>query len=136
MTDAGPLSARLEALQRADKAIADAARGRDLVALLEAIQARTPVAAAVLETIALEDQDLSSRMAAAAVRPGGGSRFAERLIHRDREVEALARQIETRTHEYHRLLRQLEDENSRLKRLVADLTLDKHMLAEALRKNA
>jgi putative transposase len=35
-----------------------------------------------------------------------------------------------------RRLRQLEEENSRLKRLVADLTLDKHMLAEALRKNA
>src|SRR5215467_5594145 len=33
-----------------------------------------------------------------------------------------------------RRLRQLEDENARLKRLVADLTLDKHMLAEALRK--
>jgi putative transposase len=35
-----------------------------------------------------------------------------------------------------RRLRQLEDENARLKRVVADLTLDKHMLAEALRKNA
>ena len=35
-----------------------------------------------------------------------------------------------------RRLRQLEDENARLKRLVADLTLDKHMLAEALGKNA
>ena len=34
-----------------------------------------------------------------------------------------------------RRLRQLEEENTRLKRLVADLTLDKHMLAEALRKN-
>ncbi len=34
-----------------------------------------------------------------------------------------------------RRLRQLEEENSRLKRVVADLTLDKHMLAEALRKN-
>ena len=33
-----------------------------------------------------------------------------------------------------RRVRQLEEENSRLKRLVADLTLDKHMLAEALRK--
>ena len=35
-----------------------------------------------------------------------------------------------------RRVRQLEDENARLKRLVADLTLDKHMLSEALRKNA
>jgi putative transposase len=33
-----------------------------------------------------------------------------------------------------RRLRQLEEENSRLKRLVADLSLDKHMLAEVLRK--
>lgn len=33
-----------------------------------------------------------------------------------------------------RRLRQVEEENSRLKRLVADLSLDKHMLAEALRK--
>ena len=35
-----------------------------------------------------------------------------------------------------RRLRQVEDENGRLKRLVADLTLDKHMLAEALRKKS
>ena len=35
-----------------------------------------------------------------------------------------------------RRLRQLEDETNRLKRLVADLTLDKHMLSEALRKKA
>jgi putative transposase len=35
-----------------------------------------------------------------------------------------------------RRLRQLEDENARLKRVVADLTLDQHMLSEALRKNA
>ena len=33
-----------------------------------------------------------------------------------------------------RRLRQLEEENRRLKRLVADLSLDKHMLSEALRK--
>ena len=33
-----------------------------------------------------------------------------------------------------RRLRSLEEENSRLKRLVADLSLDKHMLSEALRK--
>jgi putative transposase len=35
-----------------------------------------------------------------------------------------------------RRLRQLEEENSRLKRLVADLWLDKHLLSEALRKKA
>lgn len=34
-----------------------------------------------------------------------------------------------------RRMRQLEDENNRLKRLVADLTLDKHILQETLRKN-
>jgi putative transposase len=33
-----------------------------------------------------------------------------------------------------RRMRQLEDENRRLTGLVADLTLDKHMLSEALRK--
>jgi putative transposase len=31
-------------------------------------------------------------------------------------------------------LRQLRDENTRLKRLVADLTLDKHILAEVVRE--
>ena len=34
-----------------------------------------------------------------------------------------------------RKLRSFEDENRRLKQVVADLTLDKHMLSEALRKN-
>ena len=33
-----------------------------------------------------------------------------------------------------RRLRQLEDEHRRLKQLVADLTLDKHMLQEVIRK--
>lgn len=33
-----------------------------------------------------------------------------------------------------RRLRQLEDENSRLKRVVADLTLDKHILQDVIRK--
>lgn len=32
-----------------------------------------------------------------------------------------------------RRLWQLEDENTRLRQVVADLTLDKHMLSEALR---
>jgi putative transposase len=35
-----------------------------------------------------------------------------------------------------RWLRQLKEENSRLKQRVADLTLDKHMLSEALRKKS
>ena len=34
-----------------------------------------------------------------------------------------------------RRIRQLEDENARLKHAVADLTLDKHILQETLRKN-
>ena len=34
-----------------------------------------------------------------------------------------------------RKLRLLEDENARLKRLVADLTLDKHILQEVIAKN-
>ena len=33
-----------------------------------------------------------------------------------------------------RRVKQLEDENRRLRSLVADLTLDKHMLQEVLRK--
>ena len=33
-------------------------------------------------------------------------------------------------------LKQLEDENQRLKSIVADLTLDKQMLQEVLRKKA
>jgi putative transposase len=33
-------------------------------------------------------------------------------------------------------LRQLRDENTRLKRLVADLTLDKHILSEVVRKSS
>ncbi len=35
-----------------------------------------------------------------------------------------------------REMRQLRDENARLKRLVADLTLDKHILSEVLRKKS
>jgi putative transposase len=35
-----------------------------------------------------------------------------------------------------RRLKQLEDENRRLKGLVADLTLDKHILQEVLKKKA
>ncbi len=34
-----------------------------------------------------------------------------------------------------RHVRQLEEENARLKRVVADLSLDKHILQETLRRN-
>ena len=34
-----------------------------------------------------------------------------------------------------RRMKQVEEENRKLKQLVADLSLDKHMLQEALRKN-
>lgn len=34
-----------------------------------------------------------------------------------------------------RKMRQLEEEDARLKRVVADLTLDKHILMETIRKN-
>ena len=34
-----------------------------------------------------------------------------------------------------RKIRMLEEENARLKRVVADLTLDRHILQEVLRKN-
>lgn len=34
-----------------------------------------------------------------------------------------------------RHIRHLEEENTRLKRLVADLTLDKHILQETIRRN-
>jgi len=34
-----------------------------------------------------------------------------------------------------RRLKMLEDENARLKRIVADLTLDKQILQEVVRKN-
>ena len=35
-----------------------------------------------------------------------------------------------------REMHQLRDENARLKRLVADLTLDKHILSEVIRKKS
>jgi putative transposase len=35
-----------------------------------------------------------------------------------------------------RELRQLRDENARLKRLVADLTLDRHVLQEVIKKRS
>jgi len=52
----------------------------------------------------------------------------EQITYALRQVEAGAPVAELRR------LRQLKEENRKLKQLVADLTLDKHMLQEVLRK--
>ena len=84
------------------------------------------------------------------------SRFTdEQIVHALRQVEAglpaveLCRKLGVTEQTFYRWkrkfaglgvaelrrLREVEDENRRLRQLVADLTLDKHMLQEALRKN-
>ena len=84
------------------------------------------------------------------------SRFTdEQIVHALRQVEAgmpaveLCRKLGVTEQTFYRWkrkyaglgvvelrrLKSVEDENRRLKQLVADLTLDKHMLQEALRKN-
>ena len=117
MMPADPLTAALEDLRRADDRIArlastvrgapegTAARAR---AVLDAIETRNRIAAAVLAAIALEDQALNARMAAAGITAADAPRFADHLIRRDRSIETLARLIETRSREFARLARDLE----------------------------
>jgi putative transposase len=75
-------------------------------------------------------------------------REAEVLASQGKEVAAICQALEISSQTYHRWkarygrldgdearrLRELEEENQRLKSIVADLTLDKQMLQEVLRK--
>jgi len=77
-------------------------------------------------------------------------REAEILIHEGASVAVMAKKIGVSGHTYYRWrkeyggmridqahrLKQLEQENSRLKRLVADLSLDNAILKEAVRGNS
>jgi len=76
-------------------------------------------------------------------------REAEVLIAQGQTIEQVARQLEINAQTYYRWrkeygglktdqakkLKSLESENSRLKQLVADLSLDKAMLQEVARGN-
>lgn len=77
-------------------------------------------------------------------------REAEILLHEGAGIAAMAKKIGVSGHTYYRWrkeyggmridqahrLKQLEQENSRLKRLVADLSLDNAILKEAVRGNS
>ena len=124
MMPADPLTAALEDLRRADDRIARlAATGRGAPegtaararAVLDAIETRNRIAAAVLDAIALEDQALNVRMAAAVISAADAPRFADHLIRRDRSIEALARLVETRSREFAALARILEAATDRRK---------------------
>ena len=124
MMPADPLTAALEDLRRADDRIARlAATGRGAPegtaararAVLDAIETRNRIAAAVLDAIALEDQALNARMAAAVISAADAPRLADHLIRRDRSIEALARMVETRSREFAALARILEAATDRRK---------------------
>lgn len=117
MMPAELLAARLEDLQQADDRIAALsgtvrtaeegipARAREV---LDAIEERNRIAAAVLDAIALEDQALNARMASGVVRAGDAPKLADHLIRRDCSIEALARLVEIRSRQFARLARALE----------------------------
>ena len=80
----------------------------------------------------------------------GKLREVELLVHQGHTIREAARRIGVSDHTYYvwreeygsmgveqaRRLKELEKENLRLKRLVADLSLDKDILKEALKGNS
>lgn len=117
MTSPAPLTALLEELTRADTRIANLAgtvrtaeegipsRARTVIT---AIETRNRIAAAVLEAIARDDQALNARLTATAIPAGDAPRLTAHLVHRDREIETLARTIDRRSREFAALARNLE----------------------------
>ncbi|NLX49579.1 MAG: hypothetical protein GXY82_06865 [Methanospirillum sp.] len=107
MTGTDGLLACIGELERVDEAIAEATHRRDTPALLEAIEARAPVAAALLEAIAEDDRRQQARLGAAAARGRETSGLVAWLEDRDRVMEALAGLVDARTREYNRILREI-----------------------------
>jgi hypothetical protein len=106
MTGAGGLLPRIADLERADGAIAEAARRHHPGALVAAIEAREPAAAALLAAIAEDDRRQQARLAAAN-RGRDASELLAWLADRDLVMETLARTVDARTREYHRILREI-----------------------------
>ena len=62
-------------------------------------------------------------------------REAEILLSQGEPIAVISKKIGVSAHTYYRWRKELEQENSRLKKLVADLSLDNAILKEASRGN-